>query len=158
MSVNVSELAGGSGGRGNQSQDFELNIASIIDCFVVLITFLLASASFLSIGILDAGISAAGASASNQEPPPINITVELNRGSTFTIKVTGKSSKTVPIAANGGDLNFDALSKELTSIKSSWPTVSAVTLSAQDLVEYKDIIRTMEQVRKVLPAVMLGGF
>ena len=158
MSVSVQDLGGGHGSRGSQSQDFELNIASIIDCFVVLITFLLASASFLSIGILDAGISAAGAAPTNQEPPPINITVELNKNNIFTIKITGKSTKTIPIPANSGELNLEALGKELTTIKSTWPAVSAITLSAQDLVEYKDVIKTMESVRKVLPAVMLGGF
>ena len=36
------------------SLDFELNLAPIIDCLVVLITFMLASASFLSISIFDA--------------------------------------------------------------------------------------------------------
>ena len=35
-------------------QDFELNITSIIDCFTVLIAFILTSASFISIGIIDA--------------------------------------------------------------------------------------------------------
>ena len=45
--------------EGSGGQDFELNLASLIDCFTVLITFLLASASFLSVGILDAGVAAA---------------------------------------------------------------------------------------------------
>ena len=39
---------------GNSSgQDVDLNITPIIDCFTVLITFLLASASFLSIGFFE---------------------------------------------------------------------------------------------------------
>ena len=36
--------------------DFELNLASIIDCFTVLITYLLVSASFISLGILDVSV------------------------------------------------------------------------------------------------------
>ena len=39
------------------SQDFDVNITPIIDSFTVLITFMLASASFLSVGIFDAGIT-----------------------------------------------------------------------------------------------------
>ena len=39
------------------SLDFELNLAPIIDCFTVLIAFILISASFASINILDAGIA-----------------------------------------------------------------------------------------------------
>jgi biopolymer transport protein ExbD len=36
-------------GGGGNGQEVELNITPIIDCFTVLITFLLASASFLSL-------------------------------------------------------------------------------------------------------------
>jgi biopolymer transport protein ExbD len=44
---------------GGNSQDADINLAPIIDCFTVLIAFMLVSASFLSIGVLDAGIAAA---------------------------------------------------------------------------------------------------
>ncbi len=50
-------------GNSNQnSGDFELNLASMIDCFTVLIAFLLASSSFLSIGALDVATLAASQS------------------------------------------------------------------------------------------------
>ena len=43
-----------SGGNKRQmDQEFELNIASIVDCFTVLITYLLAAASFISLGSIE---------------------------------------------------------------------------------------------------------
>ncbi|MGZ3709823.1 MAG: biopolymer transporter ExbD, partial [Bdellovibrionota bacterium] len=81
--------AGVSSGKG--SQDFELNIASIIDCFTVLITFLLASASFLSIGIFDAGVAAGAAESKDSKPPSVQILVELQPDHRLSVKLTGKS-------------------------------------------------------------------
>jgi biopolymer transport protein ExbD len=42
------------GESGKKSREFDLNLAPIIDCLTVLITFLLASAAFLAIGQLTA--------------------------------------------------------------------------------------------------------
>src|ERR1700761_7357159 len=99
--MNISE---GGGSRGSQSQDFELNLASIIDCFTVLIAFMLASTAFISIGILDAGVAAAGATATdNSPPPPINISLELGKDKGVALKVTGKTTINETIAAKDGN-------------------------------------------------------
>jgi biopolymer transport protein ExbD len=157
MSSVSSEGLGGSGKGG--TQDFELNLASIIDCMTVLITFLLASASFLSIGILDAGIAAGGKDASPSTPPPITITVELASASMLNIKVAGKLTQTIPLTAAAGAWNFDGLTEQLAALKAKFPEVTAVTVNAADEnVEYKDVVKAMEVARRTLPAVMLGGF
>ena len=48
--------------------EVELNITPIIDCFTVLITFLLASASFISIGFFDAYTPGNSADPGQSEP------------------------------------------------------------------------------------------
>lgn len=157
--MSVGALPGASGGaRGAQSQDFELNLASIIDCFTVLIAFMLASASFISIGILDAGVAAAGAQANPSAPPPVNLTVELKEQHQIQIKVTGKETKTITVLAKEGTWNFDEMSGHLKAFKEKWPAVSAATLAAENQIEYNDVIKSMELVRKNLPNVLLGGF
>ncbi|OFZ74017.1 MAG: hypothetical protein A3K03_11870 [Bdellovibrionales bacterium RIFOXYD1_FULL_44_7] len=137
----------------SNSQDFELNLASIIDCLTVLITFLLASASFISIGILDAGVAAAGVEASSVKPPPVNVAIEIKKDKSFRVKVTGKESRTVTV-----DGNKEQLQKELQAIKGRWSSLNAVTVLADSDIEYQDVVQTMEAARKVLPAVLLGGF
>ena len=42
--------------------EVELNLTPVLDCFTVLITFLLASAGFLSIGFFEAALPGAGPS------------------------------------------------------------------------------------------------
>ena len=94
---------------GSSHQDFELNLASIIDCFTVLIAFMLASASFLSIGILDAGVAAAGAVAANETPPPVQLSIELRRDHSILIKTSGKSSSSSTVGQSQGTWDTERL-------------------------------------------------
>jgi biopolymer transport protein ExbD len=148
----------GMGGKGHQSQDFELNITSIIDTFTVLITFMLASASFLSIGILDAGISAGGETASAATPPSVNVEVTLGKDMAYVIKLSGKVTSQTPVPGKEGKYDVDGLGRALKDVKSRFTDVSAATLVAENAVEYTDIVRAMETTRKTLPYVLLGGF
>jgi biopolymer transport protein ExbD len=151
-----------SGGRGG-SQDFELNLASIIDCLTVLITFLLASTAFISIGILDAGVAAAGTTSASTAPPPVNLTLELGQGHSMTLKTSGKSNSSQSVGASsdtakGPQWNIEGLTQKLQALHQQYPTVSAITLTADNSVEYKDVIQVMDTTRKVIPVVLLGGF
>jgi biopolymer transport protein ExbD len=140
------------------NQDFELNLASIIDCLTVLITFLLASASFLSIGILDAGLAAGSAHSAGGTPPPVTVTVELKAAHKMEIKIGGKENRTISIGEQDGEWDYKALTRDLSTLKTRWNGLNALTLSAENGIEYREIVRTMEVARKILPAVMLGGF
>jgi biopolymer transport protein ExbD len=155
--VNIS--SGQGGGRGGESQDFELNLASIIDCFTVLIAFMLASTAFLSIGILDAGVAAAGNTATdNTAPPPVNLEVVISNTKTMNIKVTGRTNSNFNVAAKDGTWNLAEMNEKLAGLHQQWPTVNAITLTADNTVEYQDVIKTMDSVRKTIPVALLGGF
>ena len=146
-------MSGPSGG----GQDVELNLAPIIDCFTVLIAFMLVSASFLSIGLLDAGIAAAGPSTDNATPPPVSIEVIIKNELGFQVKVTGKENRTFSVPAKAKTLDLDSLAAQLKPLQEKWKSVTGATISADADVEYKDVIRTMEITRKSFPAVALGG-
>lgn len=138
----------GSGGEGGQ--DFELNIASIIDCFTVLIAFMLASASFLSIGIMDAGLSGGGADPRAAEVPDVDFSVKLRKDATFEYDLTGK-------ATDHGKLTAVAdLRKKLADARSRFPKLTQVTLIPEDAVEYDQVVQTMAELRKEVPNVLLG--
>lgn len=156
MSVDVSSL--GSSKPGSQAQDFELNLASIIDCFTVLITFLLASSAFLSIGILDAGVAAGTPAQETGTPPAIQINVELLDDSALEIKVSGKVDRKIKLAKKGDEADYENLTKELAQLKAQFSGVDALTLSASDNIEYSNVIVAMDKIRKTIPVVLLGGF
>jgi biopolymer transport protein ExbD len=145
-------------GKGHRSQDFELNITSIIDTFTVLITFMLASASFLSIGIFDAGISAGGETTQTPQPPPISVEISLRGDHSFVVKLTGKVSSTTTVPAKQGSADVEGLASNLGAVKARFGQVQAATLIAENTVEYREVILAMETTRKTLPFVLLGGF
>ncbi len=151
------EGQGGKPGHGG-SQDFELNLAPVIDCMTVLLTFMLASASFLSIGILDAGVAASAATASEQAPPPVNLSIEIGRDRELLLKVSGKMSKSLAIGHTSAGYDYESLNRELLAVQARFPETKAVTLSAANSVEYEDVVKTMDSIRKTMPVVLLGGF
>lgn len=155
-----------------KGQDFELNLASIIDCLTVLITFLLASASFLSIGIFEAGIAAGGESASSEgQTPGVQLTIELKENKEIQLKLTGKlnqvftfpSNQQTPGQSNSHsdemkDWNFSEMKEKITSLRSQWPDLKQAILVADNSVEYQEVVKAMENLKEKIPQVYLGGF
>jgi biopolymer transport protein ExbD len=151
----MSDRRRGPRARAEGEQDFELNIASVIDCFTVLITYLLVSASFISISALDIDVAGVGDSPQT-EPPPISIAVQLEPNHNVTIKVTGAEKSEWVVDAKDGTYDLDSLNAKLTSLKEKWPTVTSVLIGAEDSLEYKDVVKVVETAKRSLPNIMLG--
>lgn len=137
--------------RRSQATDFDLNLAPIIDCFTVLITFLLASASYLSISIFDAGFAPSQPSADTQ-PPPVTVELTIRAKSVYQLVVNGK----VKIDDKFSDA--DSASEKIKEIKNQFPSLDSVTILAEDDISYEQVVKTMEKLRPVMPSLVLGGF
>jgi biopolymer transport protein ExbD len=139
-------------------QDFELNIASIIDCFVVLIAFILISTSFFSIGILDAEISGGGAdSASAISAETIVVQLKVDRSIRVSRTNEGKNSAVRLLGTEKG-WDFQALSKKIGEWKKTTPELDTAVIQADNAVSYRDVMAAMESAKTQLPKVSLGGF
>lgn len=145
-------------GKHHGEQDFELNIASIIDCFTVLITYLLVSASFISLGILEVSIEGPPMAQPNPPPPEptVNLSVLLGDNGSLTLKASGKERASFDIPAKAGKPDFDGLDAQLKESKIRWPTVDSIKLSATDGSVYQDLVRTVEVIKKEIPSVIIG--
>lgn len=149
--MSVSGIGGSEPSGKALSQDFDLNLAPIIDAFTVLIAFVMISTAFASIGILDAGVAAGGDTPLSKEVPPVRIAVEVQPEHRFLVKLTGKENRDLRVSDEA------ALRKQLDEIRKRWPTVQGAVVSAQNSVPYDEVVQTMDQVRKTFPAVMVGG-
>jgi biopolymer transport protein ExbD len=150
--------SGGPKGKGG-SPDFDLNLAPIIDCFTVLITFMLASASFISIGVLDAGAGSGAAPSENKDQKQlVAVQVDLQPQFTIQVKMTGKVTSTIPVPSKDGTWDFETLVGQLKKIKTDWPQTDSITLTMADDMEHKYLMASLENVKKVFPGVLLGGF
>lgn len=155
----VSKEAGGS------NQEFDLNIAPIIDCFTVLITYLLVSASFLTLNILDIGVAASGiappAAETPPPTPPVSFAVSLSAQRVITLKVTGGPRDldlSYPIAPfPTGDWNIAGAVAKVTEAERYWPDVKEINVSADPTVRYREIIHLLDPLKKVMPKVYLAG-
>jgi biopolymer transport protein ExbD len=146
--------------------DFELNLASVIDCLVVLIAFVLISASFASVGILEGSVASSAADSKPQEAQT-EMVVSLKKSHDFEVTVVGKKDgkpekRAYVIAGKStketGDWNYSALTDRLAFIKGEWPELKSAVLIADNGIAYRDVVKAMEITRLAVPSILLGGF
>lgn len=139
--------------RGRASQDFELNLAPIIDCLVVLIAFLMVSLSYLSIQMLDAGVSSPGGTVQSSNKG-VSLNVEIKGGDKLqlTIQQGNKTIEKSYIAL--ADLDGSIVSV----LAKTKLTPETALLSADDQIPYEQVISVMDQVKNHVPKVQLSGF
>ena len=136
--------------QGEFEQDFELNIASIIDCFVVLIAFVLVSTSFFSIGIIDAEVAGASDQASTA-PETSPIVIELKSDHSIILKTGLFGQKTARTTAKN-------LGASLMALKEKNPDLNSAIVVADNSVSYRDVMASMEVAKGKIAQVNLGGF
>lgn len=129
----------------SNSQDVELNLAPIIDCMTVLITFILISASFLSLGALETSIAAPGTA----EKPKIQAEIKVH-GESAEIILSGNKNLRKKIT-------LDQLKGELEVIKKENPTLNEITLSPEDEASFDAVVKMVDQVKPIIGSVAFGG-
>jgi len=154
----------------DQDQDFELNIAAIIDCFVVLIAFLLISTSFVAVGIIDAEVAASGEEQieSALSESPVQVTIHLKSDQSIDLHVRGEVERDYTFSAvkKSGLSGFtgtpswdhEKLIDHLAILKGEWPKLQSAILLADNTVAYQDVIRSMEVARTAISHIALGGY
>jgi biopolymer transport protein ExbD len=148
----MSASFGGSGG----GQEVELNITPIIDCFTVLITFLLASASFLSIGFFEAYTPGSNADPTQAEPDT-EVVLKIKANHMAEFKVKGKRNLTLTF--NTVDpASMKNLEQEVQNLKDPSIKLSQILVSADDTVDYKELSEMMGHINRFNLPVVVGEF
>ncbi len=142
-------------------QDFDLNIAPIIDCFTVLITYLLVSASFISLKVIEAGVAVSDPNAAAAQPPPptppqppLNAEVFLLKTGAAQLKVTGGPRNLNQLLTQK---NLTELKNTVTILKQSYPTFNEISVSAEADVPYSDLLKGIEPLKEVIAKVFIAG-
>ena len=131
----------------------EVNITPVIDCLTVLLTFLLASASFLTISAFDAGYATDKVSQATAATGAPEVTIALSLLVNGLIEIKHQSQ---------GKLNTDlvplsALEAKLQDLRSKSTQDTVVSLDADPAVSYSKVIETMDQIKQKFPQVVMGG-
>ncbi len=138
----------------NDNLDTELNLVPIIDCFVMLICFLLFTAAFTQIVFLEAKITentVAAMDKSRNELEKFHLVVQLEADQSFHIKLTGsevKNSKFKVPANAEGNFDFAALHLQLIKIRAQNPDRFSIDVEMNNKkIHYQALMKTIDSVR-----------
>lgn len=148
-------------GRGRQT-NVELNLVPFIDLMSVCITFLLISAVWTQVSMIQLGASFASPKNENQEDftPPPNEDVVLRVDVVQAGYVLKVGTQTKPIPKIDAD-NYDVatLMNELQQVKKKYPDKPGVKIAISDEVIYDHVVKTMDAGLKAgfAPELLTGG-
>lgn len=139
----------------SESLDTELNLVPIIDCFVMLICFLLFTAAFTQLVYLETKITQntiAAMTNSRNELDKFHLVVTL-RDEGYSVKVEGTATpkRNVNIPKNNGEYDFAKLHEELIALKTGNPDRFSIDLAVEakngNAIKYDYVMKTIDTVR-----------
>lgn len=136
--------------RKEVEQGFELNITSIVDCFTVLITYLLAAASFVSLGMIPAESlversESTGAQIAVTQAAPAQLIVEVLQNHKIRFSLwNGNESKKTEFMVSAGENANPEIGMYLTQLHASYPALDRAIMMSDPGVSYGDFIHATE--------------
>ena len=159
--------------RPQSEEDTELNMVPIMNMFMVLIPFLLMSASFYQIKAINTSVPLHAETHaddfSNDEKEKITVVLELKEKE---IRISGLSEtpndlflsdlKTVILRQSNSKASMDELVDFLKGLKSRYPASDTLILIPDEEVLYREIVQTMDNARdyeaeRLFPNIVLSG-
>ena len=143
----MAQIESGNGGR---SANTELNLVPFIDLMSVLITFLLITAVWSQVSMIQIGSSIYGKKTQDDvaPPPPMaDIPLRLDVQESGFRLIIGADKISLPKSAASGGLNgYDVtkLSSELKKIKAKYPAKQDATITVEDELAYENLILGMD--------------
>ena len=131
-------------GRRN-SETAELNITVFMNLMVILVPFLLITAVFSRVAILELNLPGA----SDETVPPEEQTFQLE----ITVRESGievgdRNAGALGVYPNAaGGYNFEALSTKLAEIKKSYPAKTDASILLEADIPYDTLVQVMDRVR-----------
>jgi biopolymer transport protein ExbD len=132
------------GGRRNL-ETAELNITVFMNLMVILVPFLLITAVFSRMAILELYLPGASSEPAASNDPVFQLEITVREGQ---IEVGDRNMGTFgvyPVAADGYD--FDALSRKLAEIKKTYPTKTDASILLEADIPYDTLVQVMDRVR-----------
>lgn len=133
------------GGRRRDAETAELNITAFMNLMVILVPFLLITAVFSRLAILELNLPGASSEPADAQELVFQLEVIVRKdGIEVGDRNVGALGK-YPVGIDGYD--FDALSEKLAQLKASYPekTDAAILLEAD--IPYDTLVQVMDRVR-----------
>ena len=124
----------------------ELNITAFMNLMVVLVPFLLMTAVFTHITILDLNLPEPGSqNAQDDKDAPFELRVTIRKDALILSDNKGGVIKQIKKLEQGH--NFGLLKQTLKQVKARFPDTSSMTILSQQDTTYDDLIQVMDNAR-----------
>jgi biopolymer transport protein ExbD len=124
----------------------ELNITAFMNLMVVLVPFLLMTAVFSQITVLDMNLPPPGADNKQQpQTPPYELRVTIRPN--MLVISDNRIGLIKRIPAKNGEHDYASLKQTLKQVKARLPRHSNITILAEQQTRYDDLIRAMDSAR-----------
>jgi biopolymer transport protein ExbD len=150
-----------SGGKGKKEVAVELNLVPVIDLMSVLITFLLITAVWTQVSMIQIGNSLYAKKNDDEPvkpPPQADIPLKLDIVETGYRLTVGSKVTSLPVI--NGEFNEEGLLSLLQDIKTKYPEKIDANIAMQDDLPYERLIKGMDVLLKAnftSIAVLTGG-
>lgn len=149
-----------SGGKGRDINT-ELNLVPVIDLMSVLITFLLITAVWTQVSMIQLGASFASPRDPEQKeikPPPLeDVVLKLEIRKTGYVLFVGKDVRPIPKINNNYD--DESLEADLKKVKQLYPDKGGVKMAIEDEIMYEVVVGAMDTGLRAgfAPELLTGG-
>ncbi|HHH35960.1 MAG TPA: biopolymer transporter ExbD [Gammaproteobacteria bacterium] len=130
--------------RSRHHEPVEMNITAFMNLMVILVPFLLITAVFSRIAILELNLPSADAGQAEPDPRALQLEVIIRKDA-IEVADRGKASRVIRNGDDGYD--FAGLSAMMREIKSRHPDKMDITLLLEPEIAYDDLVQVMDTVR-----------
>lgn len=135
------------GGKGGRTRNIELNLVPFIDLMSVLITFLLITAVWSQVSMIQIGSSIYGkrSDTTPSTPPPLaDVVLKVDVKDMGYVLTVGKQVISLPMVS--GAFDDAGLIAQLQRVKQLYPDKTDAVLSVADKVPYEQLIKAMDDI------------
>jgi biopolymer transport protein ExbD len=131
---------------GNKTSAVELNITAFMNLMVVLVPFLLMTAVFTNISILDLKLpSAEDMNTSGDGNKEFGLNIVIRKDRLILTNQNGSVIKEIPASKSGH--NFPLLNQTLRLVKAKYPDLTAIAILSEPDTHYDNLIKAMDAAR-----------
>lgn len=123
----------------------ELNITAFLNLMVILVPFLLVTAVFSRVTVLELNLPSKNAIAKQEEKIKLQLELVIRQDS-FEIR-DSNIGRIKYIKRNAAEINWEVFTDILVEIKTRFPEEQSITLLLEPEVNYKTLIQVMDRVR-----------
>ena len=145
-------------GRERTSDDADVNIIPVMNIFLLLIPFLLLTAAFVKIAVIELSLPSLSSKRAQQieQNKKLVLVILAVKESGFQLKSPGY--KFDPINKINNKYNYKLLVSQLNQIKQKYPYAEDIIIAPEEQVKYDIIIQVMDKCRESgFPNVSLSG-